>query len=165
MRNEQVHPASEDLFAYRDGELGPEKRAVVEAHVMGCSVCRALVDQVSALEAELRQFPDSAPAGYFEGLGGSVRARLAVSSSEAVPTAGREAAPLPVAEVARIERQGRRESGRVKEAPKLPWAAVIGTASAAAAVLVVVVILIRQGPYQRMLMPERRVPEIGRAHV
>ena len=41
----------------------------------------------------------------------------------------------------------------MKEAPKLPWAAVVGTASAAVAVLVVVVILIRQGPYQPMVTP------------
>jgi len=160
-----VHPPSEELFAYRDGELGPEKRAVVEAHVMGCSVCRALIDQVSALEAELRRSPDSAPDGYFDALGESVRARMAGEAPGAVesrpsprPAVTREPAPVPAParETARIEREERRESGRVKEVPRLPWAAVIGTASAAAAVLVVVVILIRQGPYQRMVMPERR---------
>ena len=156
-----MHPSSEDLFSYRDGELGPEKRAVVEAHVMGCSVCRALIDQVSALEAELRRSPDAAPAGYFDGLSESIRARLTTVSSEPVAV-GHEAGATRTAraesgvEDARVEREGRREKGRVKEAPKLPWAAVIGTASAAVAVLVVVVILIRQGPYQRMVMPERR---------
>src|SRR4051812_34945257 len=125
---------------------------------MGCSVCRALIDQVSALEAELRQSPESAPAGYFDGLGESVRARLTTASPEpvAIPTVGATKPRDTGVEAARIEREGRREKGRVKEAPKLPWAAVIGTASAAAAVLVVVVILIRQGPYQRMVMPARR---------
>lgn len=171
MRNERVHPPSEELFAYRDGELGPEKRAIVEAHVVGCSVCRALIDQVSALEAELRQSPDSVPEGYFDRLSESVRGRMAAPSSEA--GAGRVAARVAPTETirekketvhqergeeaaARLEREERRESGRVKEVPRLPWAAVIGTVSAAAAVLVVVVILIRQGPYQRMVLPERQ---------
>ena len=160
-----MHPPFEELFAYRDGELGPEKRAIVEAHVMGCSVCRALIDQVSALEAELRQSPDSAPEGYLDALGESVRSRIAAEASGEAesrpstrPTPKREPTPAPAVprETARIEREERREGGRVKEVPRLPWAAVIGTASAAAAVLVVVVILIRQGPYQRMVMPERR---------
>jgi hypothetical protein len=164
MKNDRVHPPSEELFAYRDGELGPEKRAMVEAHVVGCSVCRALIDQVSALEAELRQSPDSAPEGYLDRLSESVRGRVAGTPSE---TGARAGAVREIVrekekpreergeEAARVEREERRESGRVKEAPRLPWAAVIGTASAAAAVLVVVVILIRQGPYQRMVMPER----------
>lgn len=171
MRNERVHPLSEELFAYRDGELGPEKRAIVEAHVVGCSVCRALIDQVSALEAELRQSPDSAPEGYLDRLSESVRGRIAAPASEAgagrvATRAGatekmREKKEAPRQErgeeaAARLEREERRESGRVKEVPRLPWAAVIGTVSAAAAVIVVVVILIRQGPYQRMVMPERQ---------
>ena len=149
-----MHPPSEELFAYRDGELGPEKRAVVEAHVMGCTICRALIDQVSALEAELRQSPDHAPAGYLDHLGEAVRARLAVPGAE---RALEEPGIAPV-ERPRLEPviPPRAERGRVKEAPKLPWAAVVGTASAAVAVMVVVVILIRQGPYQRMVMPERR---------
>jgi hypothetical protein len=159
MKNDRVHPPSEELFAYRDGELGPEKRAIVEAHVVGCSVCRALIDQVSALEAELRQSPDSVPEGYLDRLSESVRGRVAGAPSEAVarelPREKAKPREERGEEAARIEREERRESGRVKEAPRLPWAAVIGTASAAAAVLVVVVILIRQGPYQRMVMPER----------
>jgi putative zinc finger protein len=144
MKRDPLHPPSEDLFAYRDGELVPEKRALIEAHVMGCSVCRTFIDQVSALEAELRQSPDQAPAGYLEGLHESVRARIATGASEA--GAGKK------------ERRGDEEGtggerGRVKEAPSLPWAAIISTVSAAAAVMVVVVILIKQGPYQRMFTP------------
>ncbi|HMI31775.1 MAG TPA: zf-HC2 domain-containing protein, partial [Candidatus Limnocylindrales bacterium] len=76
MRNDPVHPPSVDLFAYRDGELPPEKRTIVEAHVMGCSLCRTLIDQVSSLEAELRQSPDRSPPHYLEQLHESVRARL-----------------------------------------------------------------------------------------
>jgi len=63
MKEDLMHPSSEELFAYRDGELTPEKRAILEAHVSGCSICRALIDQVSALEAELRTGADRRPAG------------------------------------------------------------------------------------------------------
>ncbi len=82
MKTDPLHPSSEELFAYRDGELLPEKRAIVEAHVMGCSVCRSFIDQVSSLESELRQSPDRAPAGYLERLHETVRARIAVAASE-----------------------------------------------------------------------------------
>src|SRR5262245_55684087 len=161
--NDRMHPPSEDLFAYRDGELTPEKRAAIEAHVVGCSVCRALIDQVSTLEAELRQSADLAPVGYLDHLHDGVRAKIAVAASvegvaekKAPP---REQAPPRFGTVVgdRTEEEGpRRERGRIKEAPSLPWAAVIGTASAALAVLVVVVILIRQGPYQKIILPAPR---------
>ncbi len=155
MKNEPLHPSSEELFAYRDGEMVPEKRAIIEAHVMGCSLCRSFIDQVSSLEAELRQSADRAPAGYLEGLHESVRARIAAAASGApvADDAERWSAPERRSE----EKSAARERGRVKEAPGLPWAAVISTASAAAAVMVVVVILIKQGPYQRMVTPQSQV--------
>jgi len=169
MKNDFQHPQSEELFAFRDGELLPEKRAIIEAHVMGCSVCRSFIDQVSSLEAELRQSPDRAPTGYLESLHEKVRARIAVAASEA---AGEEAPVVGVPEGGERRRGGvrlrerrrddagaRRERGRVKEAPVLPWAAVLSTVSAAAAVLVVVAILIKQGPYQRMITP--KVPTVA----
>jgi len=160
MKNEPLHPSSEELFAYRDGEIVPEKRAIIEAHVMGCSLCRSFIDQVSSLEAELRLSPDRAPEGYLEGLNESVRARIAGAASGVNAPRARAHAEDRVAAVAgerrSEERSAARERGRVKEAPALPWAAVISTASAAAAVLVVVVILIKQGPYQRMVAQEPR---------
>ena len=164
MKDDSLHPPSEDLFAFRDGELSPEKRAIIEAHVMGCSVCRSFIDQVSSLEAELRQSPDRAPAGYLDSLQEKVRARIAVAASEAAgvgaPAVGapegreRRRAAVGLRERRRDDAGSRRDRGRVKEAPVLPWAAVLSTASAAAAVLVVVAILIKQGPYQRMIMPK-----------
>src|SRR2546426_9526583 len=151
MRNDTTHPRSEDLFAYRDGELPPEKRAVIEAHVTGCSSCRVLIDQVSSLEAELRGSPDRSPAEYLEHLHESVRARIAVpGGEEAAGTvgAGKDAHAGGVG-LGRGARPGRGRRGftgedkpgedvRVKDAPRLPWAAVLSTAGAAAAVLVVV---------------------------
>lgn len=162
-----MHPPSEDLFAYRDGELAPEKRAYTEAHVMGCSVCRSFIDQVSSLEAELRQSPDRAPEGYLERLHEAVRARIAIAPAEIPAVEGARPDGLADRRVSRgdaggsrerrhadRDRDSRRERGRVKEAPSLPWAAIVATASAAAAVMVVVVILIKQGPYPRMITPQ-----------
>ena len=169
MTNDPNHPRSEDLFAYRDGELAPERRALIEAHVSGCSTCRALIDQVSSLEAELRRSPDRSPAEYLEHLHESVRARIAVPGAEPADEVGvkKAARPAGVPATGRDTdtRRGRRgllgedqaghagEDGRVKDAPGLPWAAVLSTASAAAAVLVVAVILVRQGVYQHAIAP------------
>src|SRR2546426_5279091 len=138
MRDDTNHPPSEDLFAYRDGELLPEKRALIEAHVMGCSICRSFIDQVSSLEAELRQSPDRAPSEYLERLHESVRARIAASAAEAgaqgelledvrpvreVPGRARErAGEVPARARAWRERERRRgagDDGRIKELPRL----------------------------------------------
>ena len=102
MRNESIHPPPEDLFAYRDGELLPEKRTLIEAHVMGCSTCRSFIDQVSSLESELRQSPDRAPADYLEKLHESVRARIAAAGApEAVAAAEEYLDEVPAAGDAR----------------------------------------------------------------
>ena len=166
MRNESIHPPPEDLFAYRDGELMPEKRTLIEAHVMGCSTCRSFIDQVSSLEAELRQSPDRAPADYLERLHESVRARIAAAGGpEAVAAVGERLDEVPaVGDARRIppawagrERRGDFAAGTDEDqrgkAPRLPWAAVLSTASAAVAVLVVVVILLKQGVGQRVMPP------------
>ena len=157
MRNDPGHPSSVDLFAYRDGELPTEKRVVVEAHVMGCSLCRALMDQVSSLEAELRLSPDRNPPQYLEQLHESVRARI---QAEAATMGARAAQPggVPAAvDAARGTPDARRDrDGRLREAPRLPWAAILSTASAAAMVVVVAVFLVKQGIYQRASTP--RVP-------
>ena len=170
MSDRPIHPPNEDLFAYRDGELSPEKRAIIEAHVIGCSTCRSFIDQVSSLEAELRQSPDRAPAEYLEHLHEAVRARVAAAGpvlvagaeetlgeAEAQPALGRDRrAAIRGSRERRVDgADGSRDSGRIKEAPKLPWAAILSTASAAAAVLVVVVILMRQGFRPELSVTER----------
>lgn len=149
MKDDALHPSHEELFAYRDGELPHEKKAIVEAHVMGCGNCRSLIDEVSSLEAELRRAPDGAPAEYLERLPQSVRERITDAAS-------REAAP---ARASWIERRRAGDSGRPREvggigaAPKLPWAAVLSTATAATAVVVVVVILVNRGALRRAVSP------------
>jgi len=155
MTKNPIHPPSEDLFAYRDGELAPEKRSFVEAHVLGCSACRSMMDQVSALESEMRRGPDAAPPGYLEHLHEALRARLASSRPAAPenvpvpPPRGREAPTKKTED--RVSGDGNRrgkvirEAGRIEEAPRLPWGAILSTAGAGAAVLVVAVILVRGG--------------------
>ncbi|HEY3155047.1 MAG TPA: hypothetical protein VGK76_00260, partial [Candidatus Eisenbacteria bacterium] len=128
----------------------------------------ALIDQVSSLEAELRRSPDRSPAEYLEHLHESVRARIAVPGAEPADEVRVKKAARPAGAPAGRDtgtRRGRRgvlgedqagqagEDGRVKDAPGLPWAAVLSTASAAAAVLVVAVILVKQGIYQRAIAP------------
>jgi hypothetical protein len=149
MKDEALHPSPEDLFAYRDGELPHEKKAIIEAHVMGCSKCRSLIDEVSSLEAEIRRTPEGAPAEYFERLPGAVRGRIA---SEGLLKEGPVRAAR--AERRRADDSGRaRDGGSVGAAPKLPWAAVLSTASAAAAVVVVVLILVDRGEFRRAVSP------------
>lgn len=150
MKDDALHPSREDLFAYRDGELSHEKRTILEAHVMGCSDCRSLIDQVSSLEAELRRAADDVPAEYWERMPEVVRERIASAAREEAAARARG----PRIERRRAEGSGRRgEGGRIGTAPRLPWAAVLSTGSAAAAVLVVVVILVNRGAFRSAVSP------------
>ncbi|MGH7681484.1 MAG: anti-sigma factor family protein [Candidatus Eiseniibacteriota bacterium] len=128
----QLHPSREDLFAYRDGELKPDRRTVIEAHVLGCHVCKELIDEVSALEADLRSRAEAPGEGYFERLTDQVMTRI--QTGEAAPQGERR----------RSEAEMEWEAKRAR-APRIPWLALISTASAAATVLVIAGLLIRQG--------------------
>ena len=77
------HPSHEELYAYRDGELPAERRLVVEAHVVGCRACRESIDEVSALEAQLRLAPDGVEEGYFDRL--TERTMERVHAADIVP--------------------------------------------------------------------------------
>lgn len=83
------HPTSEDLFAYRDGEMTADRRALIEAHVLACVQCRERIDEMSAAEADLRQRPDPVGDDYFDRMTESVMARI---GSSAPVVAAREAA-------------------------------------------------------------------------
>ena len=144
MSGEGVHPSRDDLFGYRDGELPAEKRVFVEAHVVGCSVCRALIDEVSGLESALRRAEAEPGAGYYEALPDAVLRRIG--------------GPVPGDTGARAAGGGRRGGGdregrRVGAPPRMPWAAVLSTATAAAAVVVVAVVLVRNEAVRRALSP------------
>jgi Putative zinc-finger len=152
MNPEIPHPSSEELFAYRDGEMTAERRVLIEAHVAGCKVCRDTIDQVSELEADLRSGPDDVGGRYYERLTDAVLKRVA--SEDRAP---------------RFERRKPEREAPVEEekrtAPRMPWAAVISTASAAAAVLIVVGVLVRQGGVWRSAprpsLLEKSAPDAG----
>jgi hypothetical protein len=172
MTPDSIHPTSEELFAYRDGELPAEKRALLEAHVTSCRACRERIDRVSGLEAALKQRPDPVEGDYYAALSRSVLrkigakepapgeagAREAGAAGAASPGAAaregdaREPDARPEGPARERRREGDAEDPRLSRAPGLPWAALISTMAAASAVIVVVVMLVRQGgPENKML--------------
>ncbi|HEY7727425.1 MAG TPA: zf-HC2 domain-containing protein [Candidatus Eisenbacteria bacterium] len=140
MRHEVVHPTPEELFAYRDGELPAEKRALLEAHVTTCRACREFIDRVSGLEAALKRRPDSVEGDYYASLSQSVLRKIGARES-----AGGGAAARPEPPPRERRRPLEPEGPRLSRAPALPWGALVSTVAAAAAVVVVVVMLFRQG--------------------
>jgi hypothetical protein len=150
----QLHPSREDLFAYRDGELKPDRRAVIEAHVLSCHICLELIDEVSGLEAELRSRAEAPGESYFERLTDQVMTRI--QTGEAAPQMERR----------RSEAEMEWEAKRAR-APRIPWLALISTASAAATVLVIAGLLIRQGAVLRKpprpTVLERSAPDAARS--
>lgn len=160
------HPTSEELFAFRDGELTADRRALIEAHVMACAQCTERLEEMSAAEAELRLRPDGAGEEYFERMTESVMARIGVAGlearapSDAVSESGRELAPGSAAgsaagagkrrggyiDVPRIDRR-RPDTATEDHEPRrrlhLPWIGIAGSTAAAVAVVIVAVVLFR----------------------
>jgi len=68
---------TERLSAWLDGELPPEDRRVVEAHLEGCPECRSRVAALRAADEAARELPAEAPEGYFDDFAARVRARIA----------------------------------------------------------------------------------------
>jgi putative zinc finger protein len=155
MSASQPHPSREDLFAYRDGELKHDRRVIIEAHVLGCHVCRELIDDVSRMEADLSAGAPVPKDSYFERL--SEQVMVKVAAADTTPSVERR---RPDAEVDWEEQQALK--------PKLPWFAIASTASAAATVIVVGVLLIREGAVWRRTPPvavlERSAPDAARSH-
>jgi hypothetical protein len=150
------HPTSEELFAYRDGELPNERRTHVEAHVIVCAHCKDRIDEMSALESDLRMRPDDVGDEYYERMTESVLGR----ARQPVPADEVEEAVVAPAAAPRSRRGARRES----EPPpfdrrrpdvvsdeidsrrrfRLPWIGIAGSGAAAAAVLIVAVMLFQR---------------------
>jgi anti-sigma factor RsiW len=153
MSVEPLHPAPEELYAYRDGELPAERRAFVETHVLACRVCRERMDEMSKLEASLRAHPDTVGDAYYERMQAQVMAKV------------HAAAPPSRAAIREVPLERRRDDleheERRRGAPKLPWIAVGSAVSAMAAVLVVVVLLVRQGSMPQVAVLERSAPDAG----
>jgi hypothetical protein len=128
-----------ELHDYVDGDLGDDRRAMVEQHLTACSACRDLVVRITALAAEVAAAPRAVePPGD---LWPAIRAEI-VRRSEGAGTAGGSAltpptaAPAAATEVAVAPRPGRRgppERSRIE--PRIErWRR---TTLAAAAVLLV----------------------------
>ena len=154
MSVDPLHPAPEELYAYRDGELSAERRAFVETHVLACRACREQMDEMSRLEGSLRAHPDTVGDAYYERMQAQVMAKV---HAAALP------ARAPIREVPLERRRDDVEpQERRRGAPKLPWIAVGSAVSAMAAVVVVVVLLVRQGSMPQMAVLERSAPDAGK---
>lgn len=65
---------AEDLTAFADGALSPERRAAVARHLEGCPECRAERERIAGALAALARLPDPpAPSPFF---GARLEARL-----------------------------------------------------------------------------------------
>jgi anti-sigma factor RsiW len=151
MTDPSFHPAPEDLFAYRDGELPVEKRSLIEAHVSGCRACRGRIDRVSGLEAALRQRPDEVADEYYAALADSVVRKIGAGAEAREEAVAPAPEPEPVAPARRRVRES--EAPRRARAPGFPWAPLVSTVAAAGAVVVVVVMLFQQGALRRPGVP------------
>ena len=74
------------LDPFVDGELSPEEMARVQAHLDGCSTCRAYVDDALAIRAA---FPDAEDAEVPEGFAEGVMARIRTKATSQAETVSR----------------------------------------------------------------------------
>jgi anti-sigma factor RsiW len=162
------HPTSEELFAYRDGELPNERRTHVEAHILVCARCKERIDEMSALESDLRMRADDVGDEYYEKLTEAVlvRARESVPAEVEVEEPGVESIGAPVV-TGQAGRSGRGSKARRRPEPepppfdrrrpievsdeidsrrrfRLPWIGIAGSGAAAVAVMIVAVILFQR---------------------
>jgi anti-sigma factor RsiW len=76
-----------ELEAYVDGELSPERTALLEQHLAGCEGCRAELARLQAVVAALESWPLVAePAELTARVMAQVRPRPGVSPSAALPS-------------------------------------------------------------------------------
>lgn len=85
-RNGHVH-SLDQLQAFADGTLDHARARDIERHLADCGECRATVDRLRALAAEIERAESAdAPSGYFDTFGSRVASRIA---------AAKRPAPLP----------------------------------------------------------------------
>jgi hypothetical protein len=149
MKPNAHHPTTEELFAYRDGELTPDRRTVIEAHVLACAHCRVQIDEMSALESDLKLRPDAVGEAYYEKMTESVLARVAAAEMAA------EAAVVdPMPRLDRRRPDAAEMEGGARRRLRLPWIGIAGTGAAALAVALVAVLLLnRQEDWVRAPRP------------
>jgi len=72
-----------ELESYVDGELSPERTALLEGHLAGCEGCRVELARLEAVVAALETWPLVAePAQFTEGVMARVRLRPVVSAAD-----------------------------------------------------------------------------------
>ncbi len=149
MKPNAHHPTTEELFAYRDGELTPDRRSVIEAHVLACAHCRVQIDEMSALESDLKLRPDAVGQAYYEKMTESVLARVA-----AAEMAAEKALMDPMPRLDRRRPDAAETEGGARRRLRLPWIGIAGTGAAALAVALVAVLLLnRQEDWVRAPRP------------
>ena len=85
-----------ELEAYVDGELSPERTALLERHIAGCEGCRAELARLQAVVVALESWPLVAePAQLTARLIAQVRQRPGVSAAHAEPRQRVEPSALP----------------------------------------------------------------------
>lgn len=76
VRNEMLHPATEEVEAYVAGSLSAADRATLESHLAGCPECTAEVEEWRALFAGLAALPQIEPSpGFADRVMAQVRVR------------------------------------------------------------------------------------------
>jgi hypothetical protein len=70
------HLSTEQLSSYLDGEIGPSHSEQIERHLDSCPACRAQLDSMDRLVAELRRIERPAPP---PALAAAVRRRIAAA--------------------------------------------------------------------------------------
>ena len=143
------HPTSEELFAYRTASWRPDRRSVIEAHVLACARCRERIDEMSALESDLKLRADAVGEAYYEQMTESVLARAA-----AADLAAAEAVVDPAPRLDRRRPDAAGTEGGARRRLRLPWIGIAGTGAAALAVALVAVLLLnRQEDWVRAPRP------------
>ena len=145
----------EDLSALRDGELGSERAAEVEAHVEGCEHCRARLATFAAVDANLRGLPAPCVCADLES---RVLARVA---GERTASAQRTAAEEGGGEGRRAGRESPAGRGRAPRRPGRSFAVAVALATAAAALVVYLGLVRSPGPLEpEDTVAQRPVPQV-----
>jgi hypothetical protein len=89
-----IHPSSEELSAYLDQELSPDRQESIAAHLPDCPECRAVVEQFELLAAMGPVVEESLPGdAYWLDLPDRILARIAAEQNAPVAAPAEPARP------------------------------------------------------------------------